>query len=323
MKEKLLEIKNLTKIFPVSKDLLGRTTEYLRAVNNISFSVYSGETFALVGESGCGKSTTSNLILRLLDVDKGSILYKDIDIAKANPSTMREIRKEIQVVFQDPYASLDPKWRVGDIISEPLKIYNIGTAKKRRKRALELMSIVGLRPEYYYRYPHEFSGGQRQRIGIARALALDPKIIIADEPVSALDVSIQAQIINMFKKLQRDLGLTYIFISHDLSVVKHISDRVGVMYLGEIVEVASTEKLFVEPKHPYTQALLSSIPVPNPIKRKELKLLEGEVPSAINPPSGCSFHPRCKFAKELCKKEEPAAVTIEPGHEIKCHLYSL
>lgn len=318
---KLLEVQGLTKFFPVKKSLLGKTQEWLRAVDNVSFSVYKGETLSLVGESGCGKSTTRKLVLRLLEADKGSVYYKGKNIFEATPSELRALRKEMQVVFQDPYASLDPKWRVGNIIGEPLRIHGLGTEKERKERVLELMKEVGLRPEQYERYPHEFSGGQRQRVGIARALALDPEIIIADEPVSALDVSIQAQVINMFNRLQKKAGLTYIFISHDLSIVKHISDRVAVMYLGKIVELAPVDQLFESAKHPYTQALLASIPVPNPAKRQELGFLEGEVPSPINPPSGCSFHPRCKYAKPICSQEEPSLSVLADGHQVSCHLY--
>ncbi|MGI6451563.1 MAG: ABC transporter ATP-binding protein [Desulfitobacteriia bacterium] len=320
-KEKLLEVQGLTKYFPVKKGVLSRKVDWLRAVYNVSFSVYKGETFALVGESGCGKSTTRKLLLRLLEADSGQVFFKGKNIFKLDSASLRELRKNLQVVFQDPYASLNPKWRIGSIIEEPLRIHKIGNPAERQARVEELMSMVGLYPEYYNRYPHEFSGGQRQRIGIARALALNPEVIIADEPVSALDVSIQAQILNMFKNLQEKLGLTYVFISHDLSVVKHISDRIAVMYLGEIVELASTCELFQNPKHPYTRALIASIPVPDPAKKKALKQLEGEVPSPINPPFGCSFHPRCELAREECKLQEPALLDLGEEHLIRCHLY--
>lgn len=319
--EKLLEVKGLSKYFSLKKGLLSKANVRLRAVHNVSFSVFKGETFAIVGESGCGKSTTRKLLLRLLEPDEGEVFYRDQNVFELNEKSMRELRQKLQVVFQDPYASLDPKWRVGSIIKEPLRIHKIGTPGERRKKVLELMSLVGLRTEYYDRFPHEFSGGQRQRIGIARALALKPELIIADEPVSALDVSTQAQILNMFKKLQGQFGLTYIFISHDLRVVKYISDRVAVMYLGEIVELATTKELFEDAKHPYTKALMQSIPVVDPTKRKELKLLEGEVPSAINPPHGCCFNPRCDQAQEICKQEVPVTVEVTRGHQVRCHLF--
>ncbi len=321
IEEKLIEARGLTKYFPIKKGIFSRSIDRLRAVHNLSFTVYKSETFALVGESGCGKSTTRKLLLRLLEADQGEVIFKGKNIFQLDSTSMRELRKNLQVVFQDPYASLDPKWRIGDIIKEPLLIHRIGNPAERQARVWELMSMVGLHPEYYNRYPHEFSGGQRQRIGIARALALNPEIIIADEPVSALDVSIQAQVLNMFKNLQKKLGLTYVFISHDLSVVKHISDRIAVMYLGEIVELAPTCILFQEPKHPYTRALIASIPVPDPSKKKNLKLVEGEVPSPINPPSGCSFHPRCKEATENCKTEPPFLLDLGNGHQVRCHLY--
>jgi len=319
---KILDVKGLSKSFPIKKGLLSKDKDWLRAVNNVNFSVYEGETLSLVGESGCGKSTTRKLLLRLLEADKGDVFYKDQNIFDLDNESMRKLRRDLQVVFQDPYASLNPKWRIGEIIGEPLKIHKIGNAEERREKVKELMSLVGINPDFYSRYPHEFSGGQRQRIGIARALALNPEVIIADEPVSALDVSIQAQVLNMFKKLQKELGLTYVFISHDLSVVKHISDRVGVMYLGEIVEMAPTEELFNNPKHPYTKALLSSIPVPDPNKNQEITMLEGEIPSPMNPPSGCTFHPRCPFAMEECKVQQPVDNKMGEKHQVRCHLYN-
>jgi oligopeptide transport system ATP-binding protein len=321
MNQALIEVKNLSKKFPVKKSLFGRSMEFLQAVNNVSFDVYKGETFSIVGESGCGKSTARKLLLRLLDADQGEVSYKGQNIMEMNKKSLRELRKEMQVVFQDPYASLDPKWRIGNIIGEPLRIHGIGNAEERYQKVVSLMEEVGLRSEYYYRYPHEFSGGQRQRVGIARALALDPEVIIADEPISALDVSIQAQVLNMMKRLQEKNGLTYIFISHDLSIVRHISDRVAVMYLGEIVEVAETTKLFTDPKHPYTQALISSIPVPDPEMKQNLNQIEGEVPSPINPPSGCKFHSRCPFVTEHCKQTAPQMLELD-GHKVSCHLYS-
>lgn len=321
-KEKILEVKQLSKSFPIKKGFLSLSVDWLRAVHNISFSVYKGETLSLVGESGCGKSTARKLLLRLLEADRGEVFYKDRNIFDLDAKEMRELRKKLQVVFQDPYASLNPKWRIGKIINEPLRIHKWGTIAQRRERVEELLSLVGMNPDHYDRYPHEFSGGQRQRIGIARALALNPEVIIADEPVSALDVSIQAQVLNMFKRLQNEFGLTYVFISHDLSVVKHISDRVGVMYLGEIVELAPTSELYNNPKHPYTKALMSSIPLPDPTKKQDLELLEGEVPSPINPPTGCTFHPRCGFATEECKTKEPESLNLGNGHQVRCHLYN-
>lgn len=317
----ILEAKNLIKYFPVKRGGMTLRVDWLHAVDDISFKVHAGEVFGMVGESGCGKSTTRKLLLRMLEPDSGSVLYRGQNIFKLKNKEMASIRKKLQVVFQDPYSSLDPKWRVGDIIAEPLRVHGIGDVVSRKKKVLELMQQVGLRPEQFYRFPHEFSGGQRQRIGIARALALEPEVIIADEPVSALDVSIQAQIINLFKKLKNQMGLTYVFISHDLSVVKHICDRVAVMYLGQIVEIAPTSILYESPRHPYTQALLSAIPIPDPVNRKEVGMLEGEVPSPINPPPGCCFNHRCKQAREECFIARPVLVEIEKGHEVCCHLY--
>lgn len=317
----ILEVKDLSKAFPIRSGFLNRQVEWLQAVNHISFDVYEGETLAIVGESGCGKSTTRKLLLNLLEADKGTVHYRGQNIFELKDAEMREVRKKLQVVFQDPYASLNPKWKIGNIIGEPLRIHKIGTPKEQRERVEELMSLVGINPKFYDRYPHEFSGGQRQRIGIARALALNPDVIIADEPVSALDVSIQAQILNMLNRLKKELGLTYVFISHDLSVVKHISDRVAVMYLGEIVEVSTTEELFNEPKHPYTKALIKSIPHPDPKKRQELQLMKGEVPSPINPPTGCRFHPRCEFATDICKTKVPETYDVGNGNVVQCHLY--
>ncbi|ACB86199.1 ABC transporter ATP-binding protein [Natranaerobius thermophilus] len=321
MSQSLIEVSNLHKAFPVNKQLL-KKPDWLKAVRGVDFSVTTGETYGLVGESGCGKSTVSKLLLRLLEPDTGEVSFQGQNILSLSKAKMKQIRRQMQIVFQDPYASLDPKWKIGSIIGEPLKIHGIGTKEERRKKVKELMELTDLRPEFMERYAHEFSGGQRQRIGIARALALDPKIIIADEPVSALDVSIQAQIINLFKRLQRELGLGYIFIAHDLSVVRHISDRVGVMYLGQIVEEAPTQKLFKDAKHPYTSGLISTIPLPDPTKRKELELVEGEVPSPINPPAGCGFHPRCPYTKSECKENPPPKVQIDNNHMVRCHLYA-
>lgn len=317
----ILEVRGLTKAFPIQKGFFGKGRDWLQAVNHVSFSIRKGETLALVGESGCGKSTTRKLIVRAIEADSGEVIYNNQNILKISSQSMRGLRKKIQVVFQDPYASLDPKWRIGRIISEPLRTHRIGEKKEQFKRTQDLMALVGISPDYYNRYPYELSGGQRQRVGIARALATEPEIIIADEPVSALDVSIQAQILNMFKRLQRTLGLTYIFISHDLSIVHFISDRVAVMYLGEIIELAATPELFGNPKHPYTKALLESIPLPDPSEKLNLKMIQGEVPSPIHPPSGCSFHPRCPFVREECKSQKPLEKCLEKDHWVKCHLF--
>lgn len=304
----LLEVKNLKKYFNLRTGFFfQKSYGSVKAVDDISFYIKHGETFGLVGESGCGKSTTARLILRLVPPTSGEVLYNGIDLFKLDGKNLLRMRREIQIIFQDPYASLSPRMTVGDIISEPLEIHKIGDRQYRTRRVKELLSIVGLNPEHINRYPHEFSGGQRQRIGIARALALTPKLILCDEPVSALDVSVQAQILNLMSDLQKEFSLTYLFIAHDLSVVRHISDRVGVMYLGKIVELATSRELYENPLHPYTMGLLSSIPIPDPeIERKRKRIiLEGDVPSPINPPSGCRFHPRCPNAESICSEKEP------------------
>jgi oligopeptide transport system ATP-binding protein len=304
----LLEVKNLKKYYSVRGNaLFSRSKDSIKAVDDISFYIKKGETLGLVGESGCGKSTTARLILRLTSSTSGIINYKGRDILKLDRRRMFKIRKQIQIIFQDPYASLSPRMTVGDIISEPLEIHKIGNRVERVKSIKEYLKIVGLNPEHINRYPHEFSGGQRQRIGIARALVLNPELILCDEPVSALDVSVQAQIINLMTDLQKEFRLTYLFIAHDLSVVKYISDRIGVMYLGRIVEVANSQELYERPLHPYTMGLLSAIPIPDPkIERKRKRtILPGDVPSPINPPSGCRFHPRCPNAQKICSDQEP------------------
>ncbi|MEA1960919.1 MAG: dipeptide ABC transporter ATP-binding protein [Bacillota bacterium] len=321
MGEAILKIDNLRKYYPVKRQNSFGKSEWLKAVDGISFEVYEGETLGLVGESGCGKSTTRKLLLRLEEATSGSIYFHGRDIYRMNRAELKAFRHEAQVVFQDPYASLDPKWKVGKIIGEPLQIHGIGNRKTRREKVLALMECVGLPAEYYERYAHEFSGGQRQRIGIARALALEPTLIVADEPVSALDVSIQAQILNLMKDLQKRLELTYVFISHDLSVVKHICQRVAVMYLGKIVEIADTEELFSNPLHPYTVALMNAIPLPDPTLKQQLNVLEGEVPSPINPPTGCPFHTRCPHAMDICRVQEPPVNMMQNGHQLACHLY--
>lgn len=322
MGEPLLVVKNLKKHFPIKKGFLRRRVEYVRAVDGVSFDIYEGETLGLVGESGCGKSTTGRMLLKLIESTEGKILFKEKDITKMTDDEIRPLRKDIQMIFQDPYASLNPRMTVGEIIAEPLIVHGMyKDNEEMKKRIHELLNMVGLSSYHSVRYPHEFSGGQRQRIGIARALAAQPKLIIADEPVSALDVSIQSQVLNLMQDLQRDLDLTYLFIAHDLSVVEHISDRIGVMYLGKLVELADKDTLYDKPLHPYTQALLSAVPVPNPRIKKERIILEGSIPSPLNPPSGCTFHTRCKYAKDICKKAVPEFKEIEPNHFTACHLY--
>ncbi|MDD3777278.1 MAG: dipeptide ABC transporter ATP-binding protein [Actinomycetota bacterium] len=304
----LLQVKNLKKHFNLrSGFLLQRSTGSVKAVDDISFNIEKGKTFGLVGESGCGKSTTARVILRLTSPTSGQVIYNDTDIFSLTRKQMFNVRKEIQIIFQDPYASLSPRMTIGDIISEPMEIHRIGDNEYRKNRVKEMLSVVGLNPEHINRYPHEFSGGQRQRIGIARALALSPKLILCDEPVSALDVSVQAQILNLMTDLQKEFGLTYLFIAHDLSVVKHVSQNIGVMYLGKIVEVASDKDLYENPLHPYTMGLLSAVPIPDPDLEKKRKriILTGDVPSPIDPPSGCRFHPRCPLAQEICSQQEP------------------
>lgn len=321
MSEHLLEVKNLSKHFPIRGGLLKRKIGDVKAVDQVSFFVKAGETFGLVGESGCGKSTTGRTILRLLEPTAGEVLFEGKDIASLKGEGLRRARRDLQMVFQDPYASLNPQMTVEQLIEEPMMIHGIGTAKDRKDKVLQIMETVGLNRQFRERYPHEFSGGQRQRIGIARALSLQPKLIIADEPVSALDVSIQSQVVNLMDDLQEEFGLTYIFIAHDLSVVRHISDRVGVMYLGRMAEIAPKNELYEHPAHPYTEALLSAVPVPNPRLKKERIILKGDVPSPANPPKGCAFHPRCPKAFDRCKVERPELIHIGSEHYVACHLY--
>ena len=317
----LLEVNRLKKYFPVKAGVFKKTVGYVKAVDQISFYIKEGETLGLVGESGCGKSTTGATILRLEEATSGEVKYQGKDVLALNKKEMREMRKEMQIIFQDPYASLNPRMTVADIVGEPLDIHNLVSNKRERnERVRELLDSVGLTVEQMNRYPHEFSGGQRQRIGVARALAVSPKLIIADEPVSALDVSIQAQVINILQDLQQEFGLTYLFIAHDLSVVKHISDRVAVMYLGKIVEMTAKEDLYSNPLHPYTQSLLSAIPIPDPTVNNERIILEGDVPSPVNPPSGCRFHPRCPKAMEVCSEVSPEFKDYGNEHFAACHL---
>ncbi len=315
----LLEVAGLTKHFPVRRGAFGLVSGHVRAVDGVDFHVDAGETLAVVGESGCGKSTVGRLVLRLLEPTAGSVRFEGEDLLALSDSEMRKRRNSLQVIFQDPYASLNPRMTVGAMLGEPLMLHGLAkTEAARRARVGELLELVGLRPEHARRYPHEFSGGQRQRLAIARALAVEPRLIVADEAVSALDVSIQAQVINLMQSLQQRFGLAYIFISHDLAVVKHIADRIAVMYLGRIVETATTDQLFREPRHPYTRALLSAVPLPDPTVERERTLLEGDLPSATNPPSGCLFHTRCRFVREECRRDTPLLADDGTGHETAC-----
>ncbi len=317
----LLEIKNLRKYFPVRGGFIEGSRGIVKAVDGVNLEVTRGETLGLVGESGCGKTTLGRMILRLEAPTEGEIFFEGENVLGYNGERLKKFRRDVQMVFQDPYASLNPRRSAGSTIGEPFLVHGLADAREREERVARLMGIVGLTREQMRRYPHEFSGGQRQRIGVARALALNPKIIVADEPVSALDVSIQAQILNLLKDLQAEFGLTYIFISHDLSVVEHMSDRVAVMYLGKIVELANSKVLYETPLHPYTKVLFSAIPVPDPARKKERIITGGDVPSPVNPPPGCTFHPRCPYRIERCNREVPALLEISKGHFVACHLY--
>jgi oligopeptide transport system ATP-binding protein len=317
----LVEVQSLKKYFPIRAGVLQREVARVHAVDDVSFAVREGETLGLVGESGCGKSTLGRTIVRLYEPNDGHILFEGRDISGLRAGALRPLRRQLQIVFQDPYASLNPRKRVGAIIGDPLKIHRIGDKQSRKAQVQELLETVGLSPEHYNRFPHEFSGGQRQRIGVARALALRPKLIIADEPVSALDVSIQSQMLNLLEDLQSEFKLTYIFIAHDLGVVRHVSDRIAVMYLGKIVELSPAEELYERPIMPYTEALLSAVPIPDPdlAEKRERIVLQGDVPSPINPPSGCRFHPRCRYATQICKDVEPPLVDYGNRHLAACH----
>ncbi len=321
-KEVLLSVQDLKKYFPIKDGIIfSRTVGNVHAVDGLTFDIYKGETLGLVGESGCGKSTTGRTILQLQRATSGKVLFNGQDLTQLTGNDLRAIRKDLQIIFQDPYASLDPRMSVAQLIGEPMRIHKINSGEARTQRVRELMELVGLNPAFINRFPHEFSGGQRQRIGIARALALQPKMIVCDEPISALDVSVQAQVVNLLEDLQSQMGLTYLFIAHDLSMVRHISNRIGVMYLGVIVELAERNELYDEPLHPYTQALLSAVPYPDPFveESRQRIILEGDVPSPINPPSGCRFRTRCRFAKDICAKERPEFKEYKPGHFAACH----
>ncbi len=315
----LLEVNNLVKHFPIKGGILRRTVAVVRAVDGVSFTLKRGETLGLVGESGCGKTTTGRTILRLEKATDGEVIFDGKDVLAASGSQLKALRRDMQIVFQDPYASLDPRMTIGESVAEGLTIHGIGSRAERIERVREVLAKVGMHPSHMERFPHEFSGGQRQRIGIARALVMNPKLIVCDEPVSALDVSIQSQVLNLLRNLQQEFGLTYLFIAHNLSVVEHISNRVGVMYLGKMVELADRMELFRRPLHPYTKALISAIPIPNPTVRRERIILQGDVPSPINPPKGCRFHPRCWMARDICREVEPVFEERAPGHWSACH----
>ena len=317
--ENLVEVRDLVKYFPVRGGVLQRVQGWVQAVDGVTFDIRRGETLGLVGESGCGKTTVGRTLLRLVEPTRGQVLFEGRDMVTLNRQELTAARREMQIIFQDPFSSLDPRSQVGDSIGEALYIHGVRDAKERRRRVSEMMGRVGLSEDYMRRYPHEFSGGQRQRIGIARALILQPKFVVCDEPVSALDVSIQAQVLNLLRRLQDELQLTYLFIAHNMSVVEHISDRVAVMYLGKIAEIAERHELYQNPQHPYTQALLSAIPTPNPDRQRNRTILKGDVPSPLNPPAGCRFHPRCPLAVDVCHKQVPDLVSIGADHQVACH----
>jgi oligopeptide transport system ATP-binding protein len=319
--EILLEVKDLKMHFPIYRGVIRRQVGAVHAVDGVSFDVRKGETLGLVGESGCGKSTTGRTILQLYKPTAGEVIFDDVDLVALKGEPLRQMRRKMQMIFQDPYASLNPRMTVGEIIGEPLEVHNVSKGKQTEERVKELLSLVKLNPSYAYRYPHEFSGGQRQRIGLARALALNPSFIVCDEPISALDVSIQAQVVNLLEDLQEEFNLTYLFIAHDLSMVRHISDRVAVMYLGVIMELSDREDIYKNPLHPYTQALLSAIPIPDPVadRKRQRVILKGDVPSPVDPPSGCRFRTRCPIAEDVCAEERPEFRELKPGHFVACH----
>lgn len=318
----ILEVKNLQKYFPINSPF-GRTINHVKAVEDISFNLYQGKTLGLVGESGCGKSTTGRTILRLTEPTDGEVLYNDKNVMDLNKKEFKQFRKEMQMVFQDPHSSLNPKQRIGESVEEPMQIHNMYSKDERIERAMELLKETGIREDQYFRFPHEFSGGQRQRIGIARSLSVNPKVVILDEPVSALDVSIQSQVLNLLDDIQQNHNLAYLFITHDLSVVRHVADEIGVMYLGNMMEIAKTDDLFSNPLHPYTQILLSAIPIPNPKEKGERIIVKGDVPSPIDPPSGCVFHTRCPYAMPICKEEKPVLKLYkDTDQQVACHLYN-
>lgn len=321
MAESLLQVKGLKKHFPIKGGLLSKEIGSVKAVDGLSFDVKKGETLGIVGESGCGKSTTGRLLLRLIEPTDGQVIFEEKEVTSLSSSEMRKLRREMQMVFQDPFASLNPRHTIEKILEEPLIVHGIGNKEDRKQKVREMLKVVGLSSYHANRYPHQFSGGQRQRIGIARALMTNPKLIIADEPVSALDVSIQSQVLNLLEDLQKEFQLTYIFISHDLGVVRHICDRVGVMYLGQMVELSESEKLYEKPLHPYTEALLSAVPVPDPDFKREQIVLQGDLPSPSNPPVGCPFHTRCGKCMDICKTVRPELKEVEPDHFVACHLY--
>ncbi|QIA28144.1 ATP-binding cassette domain-containing protein [Thermaerobacter sp. PB12/4term] len=315
----MVRVEGLKKYFPITRGILSRTVGHVRAVDGVSMEIYPGETFGLVGESGWGESTLARLILRLVDATEGKVWFDGQDLFALPPAAMRRVRRQMQIIFQDPFGSLNPRFTVADIIGEPLRVHGMRRRADRDRRVAELLELVGLNPAWRHRFPHQFSGGQRQRIGIARAIALNPRFVVADEAVSSLDVSVQAQILNLLADLQERLGLTYLFIAHGLNVVRHVSTRVGVMYLGQLVEVAPVDELFQHPAHPYTAALLSAAPAPHPRRRRERLVLQGDVPLPASPPPGCRFHPRCPFAQPRCREEMPALRVLSPGHAVACH----
>lgn len=316
----LMEVKDLKKHFPVKGGILQRVTGFVRAVDGLNFEIERGEVFGLVGESGCGKTTLGRACLRLIEPTSGEVRFENVDLLNLNLKDMQKMRLNVQMVFQDPFSSLDPRMMIKDIVGEGLVIHGLAKGSELKERVLQNLERVGLKKEHLYRYPHEFSGGQRQRIGIARSLVLNPKFIVLDEPTSALDVSVQAKILNLLLKLQKELGLTYMFISHNLSVIEYMSDRIAVMYVGKIVETGTKVELFETPLHPYTRALFSAIPIPDPDLKHEKIILKGDVPSPLNPPSGCRFHPRCPYVEEICEREEPPSIEVNSGHKVACHL---